>query len=393
MLEDYAAILVERFLGNYVKGINKRRSRSAPGKNMQLRPEALNALTLPVKVKAGFLGSVRLKVPWSKLGQEPVVVYLDRIFILAEPALQVEGSSEEALQEAKRNRVKEMEIKLMEARDELNPETALLILFSSNPGHPFAAGLTLGKLLAVTVDGQGNETFATGVNLDRIQKSVVLESLAFYFDSDSNPWEVDKPWEVLLPSEWSQIFEFGEKDDSTCEKASFKHCYILHPVTGTAKYTKLRLLEARRTNQALQKADVDLDDVTLSLSKDGYRDIIMMADNFSAINQRLQYAHYRPYLPVKTDPKSWWKYACRVVTEETKKASGRLAWDQVLRYSRLRKKYVSLYASLLKADSSRMVIDDDEEIKKLDRQLDIEIILQWRCILLSNNRNKIRVLL
>lgn len=34
--------------------------------NMQLKPEALNALKLPVKVKAGFLGSVRLKVlPWN----------------------------------------------------------------------------------------------------------------------------------------------------------------------------------------------------------------------------------------------------------------------------------------------------------------------------------------
>lgn len=29
--------------------------------NMQLKPEALNALKLPVKVKAGFLGSVKLK--------------------------------------------------------------------------------------------------------------------------------------------------------------------------------------------------------------------------------------------------------------------------------------------------------------------------------------------
>lgn len=66
---------------------------------------------------------------------------------------------------------------------------------------------------------------------------------------------------------WFQKFEFGEKDDSKGEKASFKHCYILHPITGTGKYTKLRLLEARRTNQALQKAAVDLDDVTLALSK------------------------------------------------------------------------------------------------------------------------------
>ena len=29
---------------------------------MQLKPEALNTLKLPVKVKAGFLGSVKLKV-------------------------------------------------------------------------------------------------------------------------------------------------------------------------------------------------------------------------------------------------------------------------------------------------------------------------------------------
>lgn len=29
---------------------------------MELKPEALNALKLPVKVKAGFLGSVKLKV-------------------------------------------------------------------------------------------------------------------------------------------------------------------------------------------------------------------------------------------------------------------------------------------------------------------------------------------
>lgn len=43
------------------------------------------------------------KVPWSRLGQDPVLVYLDRIFLLAEPATQVEGCSEDAVQEAKKN--------------------------------------------------------------------------------------------------------------------------------------------------------------------------------------------------------------------------------------------------------------------------------------------------
>lgn len=40
----------------------------------------------------------------------------------------------------------------------------------SNDGHPFAAGLTLAKLAAVTVDESGKETFVTGGALDRIQK-------------------------------------------------------------------------------------------------------------------------------------------------------------------------------------------------------------------------------
>ena len=44
----------------------------------------------------------------------------------------------------------------------------------SNPGHPFAAGLTLEKLSAVTVDESGKETFVTGGALDRIQKVPLL---------------------------------------------------------------------------------------------------------------------------------------------------------------------------------------------------------------------------
>jgi vacuolar protein sorting-associated protein 13A/C len=41
-------------------------------------------------------------------------------------------------------------------------------------GHPFAAGLTLAKLAAVTVDEEGKEIFITGSALDRIQKASSL---------------------------------------------------------------------------------------------------------------------------------------------------------------------------------------------------------------------------
>lgn len=47
--------------------------------NMQLKPEALNSLKLPVRVKAGFLGSVKLKVGSSRFHREGG---LHRIFSL-----------------------------------------------------------------------------------------------------------------------------------------------------------------------------------------------------------------------------------------------------------------------------------------------------------------------
>lgn len=54
--------------------------------------------------------------------------------------------------------------------------------------------------------------------------------------------------------------------------------------------------------------------------QDGYRDIMKLADNFAAFNQRLKYAHFRPLVPVKADSRSWWKYAYRAVSDQMKKA-------------------------------------------------------------------------
>lgn len=49
-----------------------------------------------------------------------------------------------------------------------------LFVCSSSPGHPFAAGLTLDRLSAFTVDDKGQETFLTGGALEQIQKVQIL---------------------------------------------------------------------------------------------------------------------------------------------------------------------------------------------------------------------------
>ncbi|XP_050908625.1 uncharacterized protein LOC127122313 [Lathyrus oleraceus] len=178
----------------------------------------------------------------------------------------------------------------------------------------------------------------------------------------------------------NQIFNFGTKDGKPADTLSRKHSYVLQPVTGKAKYSKLHSSEVADSKQPLQTAVVNLDDVTISLSKDGYRDMMKLADNFATFNQRLKYAHFRPLVPVKADSRSWWKYAYRAVSDQMKKASGKMSWEQVLRYTRLQKRYISLYASLLKSDPSQVTISGSREIEDLDRELDIELILQWRML-------------
>ena len=64
-------------------------------KNLKLKTDALKGLNLPVKVEAGFLGSLTVKVPWASLGKEPVIVEIDRVFLLVGPETYVEEVDED----------------------------------------------------------------------------------------------------------------------------------------------------------------------------------------------------------------------------------------------------------------------------------------------------------
>ncbi|KOM33389.1 hypothetical protein LR48_Vigan01g294500 [Vigna angularis] len=92
MFEAHVLHLLRRYLGEYVHGLSTEALRISVWKgdvvlkDLKLKAEALNALKLPVTVKAGFVGTITLKVPWKSLGKEPVIVLIDRVFVLAHPA-------------------------------------------------------------------------------------------------------------------------------------------------------------------------------------------------------------------------------------------------------------------------------------------------------------------
>ena len=99
VLQALVARLLNKALGWLVRDLNPEDLRVAVWggdivlENLQLRPEALAFLKLPIRVKAGYLGRLRVKVPWSNLKSEPVVVEIDRIYAVA--ALDDEPDDEE----------------------------------------------------------------------------------------------------------------------------------------------------------------------------------------------------------------------------------------------------------------------------------------------------------
>lgn len=66
---------------------------------LKLKREALDKLDLPIVVYDGYLGKLELHIPWTNLKQQPVVVQVSDLYLLAGPKV---DSAYDAAVEAER---------------------------------------------------------------------------------------------------------------------------------------------------------------------------------------------------------------------------------------------------------------------------------------------------
>ncbi|GAB2300237.1 hypothetical protein Dimus_034275 [Dionaea muscipula] len=415
MFEAHVLHLLRRYLGEYVHGLSAEALRISVWKgdvvlkDLKLKAEALNSLKLPVTVKAGFIGTITLKVPWKSLGKEPVIVLIDRVFILAYPVSDgrtLKEEDREKLFEAKLREIEEAEAATLEAmsRSKLgNPPAGNSWLgsliatiignlkisisnihvryedFMSNPGHPFACGITLAKLAAFTMDDQGNETFDTSGALDKLRKSLQLERLAIYHDSDRPPWKIKKRWEELIPFEWIEIFEEGINEPATQDKRgsiwSLDRSYLVSPINGALKYHRLGSQERNNPDVPFEKAVVVLNDVCLTITEAQYYDWIKLLEVISRYRIHVEVSHLRPVVPISEAPHLWWRYAVQATLQQ-KKMCYRFSWDKIQSLCRLRRRYIQLYVGILQQSS----VKDIQELRRIEKDLDSKVVLLWRLL-------------
>ncbi|EGG20936.1 vacuolar protein sorting-associated protein 13 family protein [Cavenderia fasciculata] len=94
VFEGVIAEVIDRFLGSFLQEVTKKQLKiglfggNVVLKNIEVKPEAFRAFDLPIQVNRGVVGRLIVKVPWTSLKSESVVIQLEDIYIFASAAQQ-----------------------------------------------------------------------------------------------------------------------------------------------------------------------------------------------------------------------------------------------------------------------------------------------------------------
>jgi len=419
MLEGLVSTLLNRFLGMYVQNFDPKQlnvgiwSGDVKLRDLQLRREALDQLRLPLNVVEGHLGSLTLSIPWSNLRGKPLKVNIEDVYLLAAPK---EDADYDANEEDRRAHAIKMEkLDSAELLKERNTEgmsteeqqknqsfTASLVTAIvdnvqvtiknihvryedsiSDPGHPFALGITLADFSAISTDENWKPTFIQG-NSASTHKLATLGSLAVYWDTDaaligtgrgsqsSDEQEIDR--DDFIDKVRNMIVR-GDNPDLG------DHQFILKPISGRAG---LEMDKTGKLDHPKMKARLLFDELGFIIDEDQYRDALMLVDLFHYFIRHQEYKRYQPKSSPKEDPAGWLRFAGKAVLDKIHDRNRKWSWDffKERRDDRLR------YIELFKKKKRDEMLDptETEAMDRLERKLSYEDLRFWR----SLARNQLR---
>ena len=209
MFEGFLEKFLLKYFGEYLRGIDKTNLSVAVWRGeisvltVDLNPDILKKLQLPLKMVFGKIQSLLLRVPWNNLSAKPVEVEIDSIFVV----LQLEDI---AMYTSQLNYldfctgvvegVKDEMLKKLEEEFEKQDKKAtffeqifdnLLVTVKNihvriEAAHkiPFCFGCILENFSMRSVDNKGKPIFVKReTSLDKVTKMVSFKNLVFYHDS------------------------------------------------------------------------------------------------------------------------------------------------------------------------------------------------------------------
>jgi vacuolar protein sorting-associated protein 13A/C len=419
MLEGLVANLLNRFLGMYVQNFDAKQlnvgiwSGDVKLRNLELRREALDQLHLPLNVVEGHLGSLTLSIPWSNLRGKPLKVNIEDVFLLAAPKEDADYDADE--EERRAHAVKMEKLDSAELLKERNTEgmsaeeqqknqsfTASLVTAIvdnvqvsvknihiryedsiSDPGHPFALGITLAEFSAVSTDENWKPTFIQGTS-SSTHKLATLGSLAVYWDTDASLIGTGKGNQSKDEQEIDHD-DFIEKVKGMIVRGDNPdlgdHQFVLKPISGRAG---LEIDKTGKPDRPRMKARLLFDELGFIIDEDQYRDALMLVDLFHYFIRHQEYKKFQPKSSPKEDPAGWLRFAGQAVLDKIHDRNKRWSWAYFKERRDDRIRYIELFKK--KKREEKLPQPESDEIDKLERKLTYEDLRFWR----SLARNQLR---
>lgn len=407
MLEGVLAGILNKFLASYVDNLNTSQLNVAIWngdvklRNLRLKRSALDRLRLPIDVKEGYLGQLTMTIPWSNLKGKPVRMFIENVSLLAVPR-DASMPVDEEEEEERRQALKQEQL----ARSELlysgspksgeeaqKTESFMSSLFTriidnvqvtvrnihiryedslSCPEHPFALGVTLAELSAVSTDGEWVPTFVHN-SAQGIHKLARLDSLGIYWNTDAEFLQYDSPQDLqdklneLIPS----------------KSHTPPHQYVLMPVSGVGKFVM-----RRQATKEEPKIDAQLvfDQLGLIFDNEQYTDGLNMVNLFSLYARQAQYQKFRSTAEEleNNKPMALFRFAGRAILNEVHQRRRVWTWAYMEQRRNERLEYVKLFKEMeRKTPGGAMdptVIASNKELAQLERKLNFRDIRFYRSI-------------
>ncbi|XP_053387649.1 intermembrane lipid transfer protein VPS13A-like isoform X4 [Mercenaria mercenaria] len=393
VFESLVTDLINKYLGDFVENLDKSQLKlgiwggDVVLNELDLKESALDDLDLPVKIKAGHVGNLTLKIPWKNLYSEPVIATIDGLYALAVPNVGIKYNAEKEekeKQEAKQKKLQALEeAKKLEAekdkpkekkKDSFAEKFATQVIKNlqvevrnihvrfedkyTNPKQPFSIGVSLKELLFRTTDENWKPCIIKEA-VSQIYKLVKLESLAVYWNSRTELFE-DKPKTEILKSLKSALAEEN--------KANFQ--YLVKPISSVAHLKLNTKPELQEYSTPKIFLTIIFDEISVCLAKLQYNDVLEMLEGFERVSLMGIYKKYKPSVPLKGNIRTWWHYAYTSILEETVRRRRKMwSWSHMKEHRDTKNRYREAY--IQKLESKKVSGDLQKKLDECEKYLDV----------------------
>jgi vacuolar protein sorting-associated protein 13A/C len=409
MLEGLVANLLNRFLGMYVKNFDAKQlnvgiwSGDVKLRNLELRREALDQLHLPLNVVEGHLGQLNLAIPWSNLRGKPVSVKIEDVFLLAAPKEESDYDAEEEEKRAQAVKIEKLESaellkerssEGMSAEEEQKNQSftqSLVTAIVDNmqvtiknvhlryedsvaaPGQPFALGVTLKEMSAISTDANWTPSFIQSTS-GTTHKLAVLKALAFYWNTNAKLFGTGRGGQVGAEAQGAEPEELLSRFKTAIENDDGLQ-YMLKPVSGRAG---IELDKTGKVEKPKIRARLLFDELGFTLDEEQYRDALLLVDLFHYFIRHQQYKKDQPKNSPKEDPKAWLRFAGTAVLNNIHDRNRRWTWHFFKERRDNRLRYIELFKK--RKQQQPLSPEETKEFNNLEYNLSYEDLRFWRSL-------------